>query len=173
MWLNEEELLKKIELCGRVCYKSEDKINEESTDKFIAGIIKRGHESVLEHVNISVRFICDRGVTHEIVRHRLASYSQESTRYCNYSQDKFDNEIIVIEPCFFDEINKRGAEEDSRPFCPPVRSLQLEHKPSENCQEKNRNIRSNEGRHTSIPNMVVLTVCIQTSRGSKGGIGYR
>jgi thymidylate synthase (FAD) len=94
------EVLKKLELCGRVCYKSEDKITDESAVKFISNIIKQGHESVLEHVSFSVRFICDRGVTHEMVRHRIASYSQESTRYCNYSKGQFNGEITVIEPCF-------------------------------------------------------------------------
>lgn len=94
------EVLKKLELCGRVCYKSEDKITDESAVKFISNIIKQGHESVLEHVSFSVRFICDRGITHEMVRHRIASYSQESTRYCNYSKGQFNGEITVIEPCF-------------------------------------------------------------------------
>lgn len=91
------EVLKKIEKIGRVCYKSEDRISEDSAEKFIAGIIKRGHESVIEHESVSLRIICDRGVTHEIVRHRVASYSQESTRYCNYSKDKFQNQISVID----------------------------------------------------------------------------
>ena len=72
-----KEILKKIELCGRVCYKSEDKITEESAAKFISNILKSGHESVMEHEKITVRIICDRGVSHEIVRHRVASYSQE------------------------------------------------------------------------------------------------
>lgn len=98
--LNPEEILKKLELCGRVCYKSEDKITDKSAVKFISNIIKQGRESVLEHVSFSVRFICDRGVSHEIVRHRIASYSQESTRYCNYSKGQFNGEITVIEPCF-------------------------------------------------------------------------
>ncbi|MBQ9886933.1 MAG: FAD-dependent thymidylate synthase [Lachnospiraceae bacterium] len=92
-----EDILKKIETIGRVCYKSEDKMTEGSAERFIANILKRGHESVIEHESVTVRFICDRGVTHEIVRHRVASYSQESTRYCNYSQDKFGNEITVID----------------------------------------------------------------------------
>ena len=83
--INGAEILRKIELCGRVCYKSENVITEESAQKFVRNIIKSGHESVLEHEKITVRIICDRGVTHEIVRHRIASYSQESTRYCNYS----------------------------------------------------------------------------------------
>ncbi|RPI82470.1 MAG: FAD-dependent thymidylate synthase [Nitrosopumilales archaeon] len=78
------KILKSIEAAGRTCYKSESKITDQSAIKFVEGILKSGHESVIEHENISVRFICDRGVTHEIVRHRLAAYSQESTRYCNY-----------------------------------------------------------------------------------------
>jgi thymidylate synthase (FAD) len=89
---------KLIERAGRVCYKSENLITEESSAKFIQNIIKRGHEAVLEHANASLLFICDRGVTHELVRHRLVAYCQESTRYCNYSKDKFSNEITVIEP---------------------------------------------------------------------------
>ena len=104
--LNKEEIYKKIELCGRVCYKSEDKITEDSAEKFIRNVIKRGHESVLEHANITVKFITDRGISHEIVRHRLASYNQESTRYCNYSQERFDKEITVICPS---ELNEDGA----------------------------------------------------------------
>ncbi len=80
-----EKILKNLERYGRVCYKSEDKMTPDSARKFIANILKSGHESIIEHEKITVRIICDRGVTHEIVRHRLASYSQESTRYCNYS----------------------------------------------------------------------------------------
>ena len=78
------DLMVRIEQAGRTCYKSEDKITADSANKFVAGIIASGHHSVIEHENISVRIICDRGVTHEIVRHRLCAYSQESTRYCNY-----------------------------------------------------------------------------------------
>lgn len=92
-----ETILKKIERIGRVCYKSEDKIKADSAESFIRGIIKRGHESVIEHESISVKVVCDRGVTHEIVRHRIASYSQESTRYCNYTSDKFSNQISCID----------------------------------------------------------------------------
>ena len=79
---------------------AEYKITEGSAEKFVAGIIKRGHEAVLEHCSFTVKFICDRGVSHEIVRHRMASYCQESTRYCNYGKGKFGEEITVIEPCF-------------------------------------------------------------------------
>ena len=213
--LVENDPIKKIEKCGRVCYKSEDRITEDSAEKFVANIIKRGHEAVLEHASfifqvshdvyedirnnvsfienrypvklylrftdsdgyvvsgnarawrdffrfagvpfymedfvetnfilfpefkevfpssfnnerwnirqissnelvtihqrlvhedISMRFICDRGVTHEIVRHRPASFCQESTRYCNYSNGKFGGEITVIKPCFFKENSTR------------------------------------------------------------------
>lgn len=97
------EILGKIERIGRVCYKSEARITNESREKFVRNILKSGHESVIEHEKVSVRFICDRGVSHEIVRHRIASYSQESTRYCNYLQDKFGNEITVIKPLFWEE----------------------------------------------------------------------
>lgn len=92
-----KEMLKSIERAGRTCYKSEDKITDESSEKFIKMLIERGHESVLEHEKISVLFVCDRGVSHEIVRHRIASFSQESTRYCNYAKDKFGNEITFID----------------------------------------------------------------------------
>ncbi|MCD8105604.1 MAG: FAD-dependent thymidylate synthase [Lachnospiraceae bacterium] len=92
-----QTILKKIERIGRVCYKSEDRIGEGTAERFIAGILKSGHESVIEHENVTVKVTCDRGVTHEIVRHRIASYSQESTRYCNYSRDKFQNQISVID----------------------------------------------------------------------------
>lgn len=213
--LVENDPIKKIEKCGRICYKSEDKITEDSAEKFVANIIKRGHEAVLEHASfifqvsynvyediidkvmfveshypvkmylrftdsdgyvvsgnvrawrdffcfagvppymndfvednpilfpefkidfpfnrkgrkwsiiqisanelvstyqrlvhedVSVKFICDRGVTHEIVRHRPASFCQESTRYCNYSNGKFGGEITVIKPCFFKENSTR------------------------------------------------------------------
>lgn len=94
-------LLKDIERAGRTCYKSEDKITETSAKDFIKMIIKSGHESVIEHKSISVLFICDRGVSHELVRHRLCSFSQESTRYCNYSKDQFDNQLTFIIPSWF------------------------------------------------------------------------
>lgn len=98
-----QEILNKIERCGRVCYKSEGKIEEDSAAKFVAGIIKRGHEAVLEHASVTVKFVVDRGVSHEIVSreivgHRLASYCQELQRYCNYSKDDFGSEITFIIP---------------------------------------------------------------------------
>lgn len=91
-------LLSTIEQAGRTCYKSEDKITEDSAWVFVRGIIKRGHEAVIEHGSLTLRFTCDRGVSHELVRHRMVSYCQESTRYCNYSKEGFGGEITVIAP---------------------------------------------------------------------------
>lgn len=108
--LDEDKILKAIERAGRTCYKSENLIDSESAKKFVTNILKLGHESVIEHEKITVRIICDRGVTHEIVRHRIASYSQESTRYCNYCNDRFGNELTFIEPCFFSS----DSEEDKK-----------------------------------------------------------
>ena len=98
-----DSIQKRIETAGRLCYKSESNITENSYTPFIQKIIQSGHHSVIEHASVSVKFICDRGVSHEIVRHRMASYSQESTRYANYSNDRFGNEITVIKPCFWEE----------------------------------------------------------------------
>lgn len=103
--LNGSEILKKIERVARVCYKSEDKITDGSAEKMVKALVKSKHEAMLEHFSFSVKFICDRGVSHEIVRHRLASFAQESTRYCNYGSK--DGGITVIAPCFWEE----GSEE--------------------------------------------------------------
>ena len=100
-------ILKQIELAGRTAYKSEDKITPDSAKDFVKMIQGRGHLSVIEHQFVTVRIICDRGVSHEIVRHRLASYTQESTRYCNYTKGKFGSEITVIEPCFWTQDDER------------------------------------------------------------------
>lgn len=105
-----EFILKQIELAGRTCYKSEDKITADSAQMFVKRLLGSGHHSVIEHINITVRFVCDRGVTHELVRHRLASYSQESTRYANYSEDRFGNEITVIKPLFWTEDSQKYSE---------------------------------------------------------------
>lgn len=96
--IDPEAIMRHIELCGRVCYKSEGNIGEGSAEKLIHSMLARGHESPIEHFSISVRVITDRGVSHEWVRHRVASYSQESTRYCNYAKDKFGGEITFIRP---------------------------------------------------------------------------
>lgn len=89
--------LKHVEKCGRICYLSEPKDPEGSTDKFIRMLIKNGHESPLEHGGCTFKIVTDRAISQEVVRHRLASYSQESTRYCNYANGKFSREITVIE----------------------------------------------------------------------------
>lgn len=91
------EILKTLEAVGRTCYKSEDKITDDSCINFVRGIIDRGHEAVIKHYNITVRLTNDRGVSHEEVRHRIASYAQESTRYCNYGKDKFGNQVTYID----------------------------------------------------------------------------
>jgi thymidylate synthase (FAD) len=98
-----DEALKIVEAAGRTCYKSESKITSTSAQNFVGRIIDSGHLSVIEHASATVRFITDRGVTHELVRHRIAAYSQESTRYANYSKDKFGREITVIRPPFWAE----------------------------------------------------------------------
>ena len=97
-----------IEKCGRVCYKSEDRITDYSAAMFISNILRRGHEAVLEHGKVTVKIITNRGVTHEIVRHRLASYCQESTRYCNYSKEKFGEQLTFVIPEHLRGILKPG-----------------------------------------------------------------
>ena len=107
-----EKILRRVEQAGRTCYKSggmSDDISDSHL-RFVRMIIKNGHESVLEHEKVSARIICDRGVTHEIVRHRVGSYSQESTRYCNYSHEKFGSEITCVTPSFWQENTGRNAE---------------------------------------------------------------
>lgn len=171
-----EGVYKQIERAGRICYKSEDKITEDSAKSFVDRMIKSGHGAMLEHgtvylynpgdkqmldmikrysenpysrlkvvkadstgaiigsvwittnyrvivennwekdliyyspnpvplhpKRITVHFVCDRGVSHEFVRHRVMSFAQESTRYCNYSKDKFGNELTFIQPCWLDD----------------------------------------------------------------------
>lgn len=105
--LSSGDLLKHLEHIGRVCYKSENQITEDSAKQFVKALINRGHESVIEHISITVKIICDRGISHEIVRHRIASYSQESTRYCNYSTGNFGSELTVIRPFFWDQSSKK------------------------------------------------------------------
>ena len=97
-----KRLLINLERYGRTAYKSEDKITTDSAEQFLRGIIKSGHESVLEHESITVRFICDRGITHELVRHRIAAYTQESTRYCNYRKKGV---VFIRPPWGFDKLD--------------------------------------------------------------------
>jgi thymidylate synthase (FAD) len=94
--LDGDKIIKHIELCARTCYKSEDKIGDGTAAKLVRKLVSLGHGAMLEHWSVTVRFVCDRGVSHELVRHRLASYAQESTRYCNYGGGKFGGEIKVI-----------------------------------------------------------------------------
>ena len=103
------QILEHLERAARTCYKSEDKISDGSARKLIGRILQVNHESVLEHASVSVRIVCDRGISHEIVRHRLASFSQESTRYANYAKEKFGKEISVIRPFFWEEDSKEYA----------------------------------------------------------------
>lgn len=94
-----------IEKCGRIAYQSEDKMTEDSATTFVSNIRSRNHGAVLEHSMMTVKFVTDRGVSHELVRHRLASFTQESTRYCNYNKDKFGNTVTFIRPVWFDMDN--------------------------------------------------------------------
>lgn len=94
-------VLRKLEQAARTCYKSEHRITDDSAPKFIRSLINRGHESVIEHEKLTVRIICDRGVSHEIVRHRIGSYSQESTRYCNYANEDFGGELTFVTPSYW------------------------------------------------------------------------
>jgi thymidylate synthase (FAD) len=90
-----------IEQAGRTCYKSKDQITAESAEKFVRMIVKRGHESVIEHVSASVNFITNRGNSHELVRHRLCAFSQESTRYVKYNGD-----MEFIKPVWWEDSNE-------------------------------------------------------------------
>jgi len=96
-----EKPLEYIERAGRTAYKSEDKIGPGTAEAFVRMILQLGHESVIEHASMSVHFVCDRGVSHELVRHRLCAFTQESTRYCNYGKDKFGGELTFIRPPFW------------------------------------------------------------------------
>lgn len=93
------KIMKNIERACRTCYRSEDKITEDSYKNLIKNCVNRGHESVLEHEKVTVRLTCDIGVYKDLTRHRIASFSIESTRYCNYGKDKWDNQIKFIKPC--------------------------------------------------------------------------
>lgn len=97
-----EEMLRTIEKYGRTAYKSERLIDDDSAEKFVRMLLQRGHESVLEHMSVSARVVCDRGVSHEIVRHRIASYTQESTRYCDYSKSEGEGkgQVVFVKPVF-------------------------------------------------------------------------
>lgn len=101
--INGIQIMKNIERACRTCYRSEGKITEESYKTLLKNCITRGHESVLEHEKVTIRMYCDLGVYKDLTRHRIASFSIESTRYCNYGKDKFDNELKIIKPCNIEE----------------------------------------------------------------------
>ena len=101
--INGIQIMKNIERACRTCYRSEGKITEESYKTLLKNCITRGHESVLEHEKVTIRLYCDLGVYKDLTRHRIASFSIESTRYCNYGKDKFDNELKIIKPCNIEE----------------------------------------------------------------------
>ena len=96
-----DEVMKFIEKCGRTCYQSEKNVTADSAEKFVRNLIKRGHESVLEHFSATFKIICDRGVMAELTRHRLAAFSVESTRFNDYSSEKFGGDLTFIRPNFF------------------------------------------------------------------------
>lgn len=102
------KIMKNIERACRTCYRSEGMITEDSYKKLLNNCINRGHESVLEHEKITVRFTCSINSYKDLTRHRAGTaFSIESTRYCNYSKDKFDNQINFIKPCNIKEGTSR------------------------------------------------------------------
>lgn len=112
------KIMKNIERACRTCYRSEGLITEDSYKKLLNNCINRGHESVLEHEKITIRMTCDIGVYKDLTRHRFGSFSIESTRYCNYGKDKFDNEIKFIEPVFYTpELEKDYTDATDRLNC--------------------------------------------------------
>ena len=99
------KIMKNIEKACRTCYRSEDKITDDSYKKLISNCITRGHESVLEHEKITIRMVCDIGVYKDLTRHRFGSFSIESTRYCSYDKDKYGNEIAFMNPIYIEDKN--------------------------------------------------------------------
>ena len=107
-WIKVEDfdgvkIMKRIERACRTCYRSEDKISEESYKNLLTNCLNRGHESVLEHEKITVRIYSDIGTYKDLTRHRFASFSVESTRYCSYNKDKYGNEIAVVNPVYMED----------------------------------------------------------------------
>ena len=124
--LNERSILRHLERCGRTCYKSEDKITDDSCYKFIKMLLSRGHESVIEHYNISIKFVCSRALSHQLVRHRLCSFSEQSQRYCNF-ETKVD--MGIIQPYWMDESDIKKIRNKSFSSV-----LQIPNKVSKKCQ---------------------------------------
>lgn len=124
--IDKDQVICDIARVARTCYKSEDKINREADRKLVKRLIESKHEAMLEFVDVTVKFTTDRGVSHELVRHRMASFAQESTRYCNYSKDKFNNELTFIIPSWA-EVNKLGeiVADDNEAFYDFKRALEM------------------------------------------------
>jgi len=180
-WKPEPEIaLKRIERAARTCYKTENMmdVSPEQSDEFLSRIMGRGHLSVIEHSDASVRFITNRGVTHELVRHRIAAYSQESTRYCNYSNDKFDNQLTFVRPSTWSEYSEEcrklwmdAIEQDEERYLQLVliglspqqargilpNDLKTEIVMSANFREWNHvfNLRCSKGAHPDIRNLML------------------
>lgn len=108
--LNERNILRHLERCGRICYKSEDKITDDSCYKFIKMLLSKGHESVIEHYSFTVKFVCSRSLSHQLVRHRLCSFSEQSQRYCNFETKV---EMGIILPYWLDDNDKRKIKNKS------------------------------------------------------------
>jgi len=106
--IDADNIMSRIEASARLCYKSEDKIGPGSADAIVKSLIKNGHGAMIEHAHMTVRFVTDRGVTHELVRHRLCSFAQESTRYCNYSKGKFEGHCTFIIPSWWENDDSVG-----------------------------------------------------------------
>lgn len=124
--IDSDQVICDIARIARTCYKSEDRINREADRKLVKRLIESKHEAMLEFVDVMVKFTTDRGVSHELVRHRMASFAQESTRYCNYSKDKFNNELTFIIPSWA-EVNKLGeiVADDNEAFYDFKRALEM------------------------------------------------
>lgn len=132
-----ESALRLIELAGRVCYKSESRIGDGTAESFVANIIRRGHESVLEHAGLAVRFVCGRAIAQQITRHRIPSYSMESQRYCNYAEEKFGDQITVIEPLFFDPHERAAYDSAMTRYAP---KYEIWHDAIESCEYAYKNL---------------------------------
>lgn len=140
--------LQQIERVARVCYKSEDKITPdgESAKKLVGFLVKQGHEAMLEHSQLSVLFTCDRGVANELVRHRIASFAQESTRYCNYSKEKFGGELSFVKPSYISDGTREYYAWET--VCADVEAAYL-------CMVNDRKMRPEQAR-------CVLPLCLKT-----------
>lgn len=99
--IDRDRILKNIEFIGRTCYRSHDRTTKDSASKFVRMLIKRGHEGIVEHLSISCKFVCDRAISHQIVRTRMASHAQESQRFVKYDGNTEGKELVFIQPLFY------------------------------------------------------------------------